>query len=255
MAISISFFCSVATLCALGIWRLEQLLLVERSGTIVGDHEADAYAFQLGQESKTMTRVALVVGAVLAVVGAVYGWRTGIYEHVFPPAPPVVAASLSIDCDQVQFPLTVQPNTSTCGLVLEKGKASYLCTDKAKTTADQWPRALRESRLGFQCRLTNTGRAPMISVSMWIPIRYQSPRAKVKAREELLSLSQSLEPDAPFDLYFFDDSGLDPIVTLPGTVSVRLQGEIESKPVKVDYSGGEPAKLNGFGPASSSTAN
>jgi hypothetical protein len=221
----------------------------------VGDHEADAHAFQLGQESKTMTRVGLVVGAVLAVVGAVYGWRTGIYERVFPPAPPVVAASLSIDCDQVQFPLTVQPNTSTCGLVLEKGKASYLCTDKAKTTADQWPRALRESRLGFQCRLTNTGRAPMISVSMWIPIRYQSPRAKVKAREELLSLSQSLEPDAPFDLYFFDDSGLDPIVTLPGTVSVRLQGEIESKPVKVDYSGGEPAKLNGFGPASSSTAN
>src|SRR4029450_6648513 len=111
MQISISFFCSVASLCALGIWRLEQLLLVERSGTIVGDHEADAYAFQLGQESKTMTRVAVVVGAVLAVVGAVYGWRTGIYEHVFPPAPPVVAASLSIDCDQVQFPLTVQPNT------------------------------------------------------------------------------------------------------------------------------------------------
>jgi hypothetical protein len=160
------------------------LLLVERSGTIgerVGDHEADAHAFQLGQESRTMTRVALVVGAVLAVVGAVYGWRTGIYERVFPPAPPVVAASLSIDCDNVQFPLTIQPNTSVCGLVLEKGKAPYLCSDKAQPTKAQWPRALKESRLGFQCRLTNTARASMISVSMWIPISYRSPRAKVKS--------------------------------------------------------------------------
>jgi hypothetical protein len=202
-----------------------------------------------------MTRVALVVGAVLAVVGAVYGWRTGIYERVFPPAPPVVAATLSIDCDNVQFPLTIQPNTSVCGLVLEKGKAPYLCSDKAQPTNAQWPRALKESRLGFQCRLTNTARASMISVSMWIPISYRSPRAKVKSREELISLPQSLEPDVPFDLYFFDDSGLDPIVTMPGTVSVRLQGEIQSSPVKVDYPDGEPAKLSGFGPASSSTAN
>jgi hypothetical protein len=38
-------------------------------------------------------------------------------------------------------------------------------------------------------------------------------------------------------------------------VSVRLQGEIQSKPVKVDYPGGESPKLSGFGPASSSTAN
>jgi hypothetical protein len=77
----------------------------------------------------------------------------------------------------------------------------------------------------------------------------------VKAREEAISLGQSLEPDTPFDLYFFDDSGWDPLVTMPETVSVRLRGEIQSKPVKVDYPGGEPAKLSGFGPASNSTAN
>jgi hypothetical protein len=77
----------------------------------------------------------------------------------------------------------------------------------------------------------------------------------VKSREESISLSQSLEPDAPFDLYFFDDSGWDPIVTMPKTVSVRLREEIQSKPVNVDYPGGEPAKLSGFGPASSSAAN
>jgi hypothetical protein len=202
-----------------------------------------------------MARVALVGGAIVVVAGAIYGWRTGIYERVFPPAPPVVAASLSIDCDQVQFPLTVQPNTSTCGVVLERGKASYQCSDKPQTANNQWPRALKEGRLGFHCRLTNTARASMVSVSMWIPISYRAPRAKPKAREELISLHQSLEPDVPFDLYFFDDSGLDPMVTMPGTVSVRLQGEIQSKPVKVDYRGGEPAKLSGFGPATSSTAN
>jgi hypothetical protein len=202
-----------------------------------------------------VTRVWLFVGAVLVVVGMVYGWRTGLYERIFPASPPVVDASLSIDCDKVQFPLTVQPNTSICGLVLEKGKAPYLCSDKAQATSAQWPRALRETRLGFHCRLTNTARAPMISVSMWIPISYQSPRAKLKNREESISIAQSLEPDAPFDLYFFDDSGWDPLVTMPETVSVRLQGEIQSKPVKVDYPGGESNKLSGFGPASSSTAN
>jgi hypothetical protein len=202
-----------------------------------------------------MTKLGLVVGAILAVVGTIYGWRAGIYERVFPPAPPVVAASLSIDCERVQFPLNVQPNTSMCGLILEKGKAPYLCSDKAQATNVQWPRALGESRFGFHCRLTNTARASMISVSMWIPISYRAARAKPKAREESISLPQSLEPGTPFDLYFFDDSGWDPLVTMPETVSVRLQGEIQSKPVKVDYPGGESAKLSGFGPASSSTAN
>jgi hypothetical protein len=202
-----------------------------------------------------MARVGVAVGAILAVVATVYGWRAGIYDRIFPPAPPAVAASLSIDCDQVQFPLTVQPNTRMCGLVLETGKASYQCSDKAASTNDQWPMALGENRLGFRCRLTNTARASMISVSMWIPINYRSPRAKVKTREELLSLSQSLEPDVPVDLYVFDHSGLDPMVTMPETVSVRLRGEIQSKPVKVDYPGGDPAKLSGFGSAPSSTAN
>jgi hypothetical protein len=202
-----------------------------------------------------MTRLGLVVGAILVVVGSIYGWRAGFYESVFPPAPPVVAASLSIDCERVPFPLTVQPHTSVCGLILEKGKAPYLCSDKAQATNVQWPRTLGESRLGFHCRLTNTARASMISVSMWIPISYRAPRAKPKAREESISLPQSLEPDTPFDLYFFDDSGWDPLVTMPEMVSVRLQGEIQSKPVKVDYPGGESPKLSGFGPASSSTAN
>src|SRR6476660_1479014 len=32
----------------------------------------------------TMTRVWLFVGAVLAVVGMVYGWRSGLYERIFP---------------------------------------------------------------------------------------------------------------------------------------------------------------------------
>jgi hypothetical protein len=52
--------------------------------TGVGDDEADAHAFRLGQESRTMTRVGLIVGAILAVVGTVYSWRTGIFERVFP---------------------------------------------------------------------------------------------------------------------------------------------------------------------------
>jgi hypothetical protein len=202
-----------------------------------------------------MMRAGLFVGVILAVVGAVYGWRTGIYERLLPPPPQVVDASLSIDCDYAQFPLTVQPGTNMCGLILERGKAPYVCSDQAQTANAQWPRTLRVSRTGFLCRLTNTAKAPMISLSMWIPISYRSPGATVKAREEAISLAQSLEPDTPFDLYFFDDSGWDPLVTMPETVSVRLRGEIQSKPVKVDYPGGEPAKLSGFGPASNSTAN
>jgi hypothetical protein len=185
----------------------------------------------------------------------VYGWRTGLYERIFPPSPPVVDASLSIDCDKVQFPLTVQPATNTCGLILERRKAPYVCSDKVQTENAQWPRMLRESRTGFLCRFTNTAKTPMISVSMWIPISYQLAPAKMKSREESVSFSQSLEPDMPFDFYLFDDSGWDPIVAMPETVSVRLQGEIQSKLVKVEYPGGKPAKLSGFGPASSSTAN
>jgi hypothetical protein len=38
---------------------------------------------------------------------------------------------------------------------------------------------------------------PIISVSMWIPIRYQSQRATLRLREESISLSQSLAPDTP----------------------------------------------------------
>ena len=152
MATSISFSAAWPCHRGLRIWQLAQLLLVEQSGTIserVGDHfRADEHAFRLGQESRTMTRVGLlVVGAVLAVVGMVYGLRTGLYERVFPPAPPDVAASLSIDCDQVQFPLTVQPNTSTCGVILEKRERRRTCAPtRRKRLSDQWPKALRESR-------------------------------------------------------------------------------------------------------------
>jgi hypothetical protein len=113
-----------------------------------------------------MMRAGLFVGVILAVVGAVYGWRTGIYERLLPPPPQVVDASLSIDCDYAQFPLTVQPGTNMCGLILERGKAPYVCSDQAQTANAQWPRTLRVSRTGFLCRLTNTAKAPMISLSM-----------------------------------------------------------------------------------------
>jgi hypothetical protein len=56
---------------------------------------------------------------------------------------------------------------------------------------------LSQRRNGFRCRFTNTARAPIISVSMWIPIRYQSQRATLRLRDESISLSQSLAPDTP----------------------------------------------------------
>jgi hypothetical protein len=73
----------------------------------------------------------------------------------------------------------------------------------------------------------------MISVSMWI--HYQSQHATLRLLEESISLSQSFGPDTPFDLYVFDDSDGNPVVTMPREVFVRPQGEIQSTFIKVDY--------------------
>jgi len=171
-------------------------------------------------------------------------WWIGIDKWVFSSPPSVIAASLRVDCVDVQFPLTVAPMTTVCGVRVGKGKASYACTEAQGVI---WPRPIPTRSRGFRCQFTNTSKAPMVNVSMWIPIQFQSPQATVKAREELISLGRSLGRDTPFDLYVLDDSGWDPLVRMPGIVSVRLQGEIESKPVTVDYPGGEPASLSGFG--------
>jgi hypothetical protein len=133
------------------------------------------------------------------------------------------------------FPLTITSNV--CGLIVEKGKASYACREPSRVA---WPRDLSQRQNGCRCWFTNTARVPMISVSMWIPIHYQSKQATLRLREESIPVSQSLEPDTPVDLYVFDDSGWDPVVTMPREGFVRPQGEIQSEFIKVDYRDGRP---------------
>jgi hypothetical protein len=192
---------------------------------------------------------AFIVGVILVLVVVAYGWWMGGYERMFPASPPAVAASFRIECADARFPVILTPNTTMCGLILEKGKTRYACPEVVQPADFAWPRVLQQSHNGFLCRFTNTATITMLSVSMWVRVNYESPTATVRAREESISLMQSLEPDTPLDVHVFDDSGWDPLVVMPDDVLVRLQGEIQPRFVKVDYPSGQPNKLHGFGPA------
>jgi hypothetical protein len=192
--------------------------------------------------------------AVFLVGVSLSGW--GFYElhRLLDPGqtePPGKSSSplVSINCSPDSLPIPGKHPESLFAVYLHPKWGDDLVKFLYGTVPEAvyWPDR-KTFGIVYSCQVTNMSNVKFASISLLLRVDFRSEARGQKSRTFELGLPIDLDPQQRFIFHIADDSGWDPVVTLPEFVRVRLNGERKSIAVPVEYAtrNGEPMHLAGF---------